>query len=109
MKKTTGKNESDEDDLDNEKKDLNVVDKKEIHKNKKQAKINKKKKNDDDEDEVNNKDNNVETKKEIPNYKPEDFKKPSNGKEYNLKMVTFNVNGIRACIEVILILSSLII
>ena len=39
-------------------------------------------------------------KKDLVKYDPNDFKIPSNGKEYNLKMITFNVNGIRASIEV---------
>lgn len=34
-------------------------------------------------------------------YDSEEFKTPSNGKEYNLKIVSWNVNGIRAWIDVI--------
>lgn len=34
-------------------------------------------------------------------YNSEDFKTPTNGKEYNLKIVSWNVNGIRAWIDVI--------
>lgn len=59
-------------------------------KSKKQSK----EENDDEEEE----DDNETSKKEIPKYNPEDFKFPSNRKEYNMKMITFNVNGLRASI-----------
>ena len=34
------------------------------------------------------------------NYSKEEFSKPSNGKDWNLKIVSWNVNGIRAWCEV---------
>lgn len=61
----------------------------------KQAKS--KDKDDDDEEDEDGENTKI---KEIPKYDSAEFKKPSNGKDYNLKMVTFNVNGIRAAIEV---------
>ena len=35
-----------------------------------------------------------------PRYKRQDFCRPSDGKEWNLKIVSFNVNGIRAWLQV---------
>lgn len=59
----------------------------------------KKTKKDDDEDDGDENEEGEEKAKEIK-YNPEDFIKTTNNKEYNFKMVTFNVNGIRASIEV---------
>ncbi len=66
----------------------------------KQAKS--KDKDQDDEENEDDEDKEDTKIKEIPKYDSAEFKKPSNGKDYNLKMVTFNVNGIRASIEVII-------
>lgn len=66
---------------------------------KEKAKKSKKKtEEDDDEENGDANDESESARKDLPKYVAEDFKKPSNGKDYNLKMVTFNVNGIRACI-----------
>ena len=60
-----------------------------------------KKEDEDDEEDDDEEENEKSKQKELPKYDSNEFKKPSNGKDYNLKMVTFNVNGIRASIEVI--------
>ena len=65
----------------------------------KQAKSKDKDEEDDEENEDDEDGENTKIK-ELPKYDSAEFKKPSNGKDYNLKMVTFNVNGIRASIEV---------
>lgn len=71
-----------------------------VTKKTKQAKS--KDKDEDDEENEDDEDKEDTKIKEIPKYDSAEFKKPSNGKDYNLKMVTFNVNGIRASIEVII-------
>lgn len=43
----------------------------------------------------------TESKKELL-YNKDDFKNSSNGKEWNLKLVTWNINGIRAWIQVLI-------
>ena len=57
----------------------------------------KKKKSEDDDDDEENGENS-----ELTNVKfnKEDFKDSSNGKPYNLKIVSWNINGIRAWLEV---------
>ena len=42
----------------------------------------------------------VDTNEALTKYDAEEFKKPSNGKEWNLKIASWNVNGVRAWLEV---------
>ena len=58
----------------------------------------KKKEDDDEEDEESQeaqKDDSTATK-----YDKEEFKRTTDGKEWNLKIVSWNINGIRAWVEV---------
>ncbi len=46
------------------------------------------------------KENNEETEKQALKYDSHEFREPSNGKEWNFKIASWNVNGVRAWLEV---------
>jgi hypothetical protein len=37
----------------------------------------------------------------VQNFSKDEFKNPSNGKEWNLKITTWNINGVRAWLKVL--------